>query len=112
MREMQVDLFGRAPIEIALETRIARGSDPQTSKNAGEEVTTSGRPEGQLLAVLVLVRRHPGRTSMELAKLSNKFDRYVIASRLPELEKAGLVCKGPPRMSSAGQRPAHTWKPV
>lgn len=95
-------------LQQALTVPIARKSDEPTSHAAAREVTESGRREGQLLAVLALVRKYPGRTSLELASLS-KLDRHVIARRLPELETAGYISRGEIRKCTAGNRSAMTW---
>jgi len=100
-------------VGAALPSPIARRSDPETSKEAAREITQSGRREGQLLVVLTLVRKYPRKTSAELAAKADlqgiPFDRYVLARRLPELEKAGLVTKLNSRKCSIGGREAHEW---
>jgi hypothetical protein len=95
--------------ERVLAVRIARKSDPKPSHLAAGGITRSGRREGQCLAVLALVRKYPCSTSLELASNSN-LDRYVIARRLPELEKAGYIARRNVRECSVGKRPATTWQ--
>lgn len=96
-------------IDAALHGPIARKVDPEPSKLAAAEITKSGKREGQLLAVLALVKKYPRSTSLELSAHSS-FDRYVIARRLPELRAAGLVVNRDVRMCQFGGRPASTWE--
>jgi hypothetical protein len=100
------------PLAVGLSAAIARRSDPESSHRAGGEITVSGRREGQLLGVLALVRKYPGSTSLELAYKSFSLDRYVVARRLPELEKAGLVSRGPLKQCGISKKLALTWVPA
>ncbi|MDE2256110.1 MAG: helix-turn-helix transcriptional regulator, partial [Betaproteobacteria bacterium] len=59
----------------------------------GEKVERSGQASSQRAAVLKAVQALPGHTSYELANRV-PIDRYVLARRLPELRKAGLVRNG------------------
>ena len=100
-----------------------RSTDPETSKAAAEEITTSGTAARQAEQVLDLVRRQPKSTSKELAFVAalnastRSLDYHAIARRLPELERAGKVKKGPPRkctqlIMNGKRRKAVTWEPV
>jgi CRP-like cAMP-binding protein len=90
---------------------IARKSDPDSSRQAAESITASGKRDAQAAGVRALVRSHEGYTSAELADLSG-YDRYMVARRLPELEKLGLVRKGTPRACSTTGKSATTWWPT
>lgn len=90
---------------------IARRHDPETSKQAAEAVTASGKRDQQAANVLAAVREFPGRTSAEMAH-DDVFDRYVAARRLPELERLGLVRRGAPRACSTTGKSATTWWPT
>ena len=68
----------------------ARTTDPLSSHEAATAAEASGLIGRQCAAVLELVRRTPGMTSSELAA-RHRMDRYVIARRLPDLERRGLV---------------------
>jgi hypothetical protein len=92
-----------------LQTPIARHDDPESSKAAAREFTSSGLRARQQAEVLRLVRAYPGHTSLELAQ-HGSLDRYAIARRLPELERAGLVKRGEMRRCAVGARPALTWE--
>jgi hypothetical protein len=98
-------------VRAALEVPVARKADPMPSKLAAEQVTASGRREGQLLAVLALLRRHPRSTSLELSR-HGSLDRYIVARRLPELEHVGLVRRLPARICIVGNRQATVWEAI
>ena len=68
----------------------ARTTDALSSHKAADDAERSGLIGRQCAAVLELVRRTPGMTSSELAA-RHRMDRYVIARRLPDLERRGLV---------------------
>ena len=92
----------------SLESPIARTSDPESSHLAASAITKSGKRKRQVIRVLDLVMMYPCKTSLELSLLG-ELDRYVIARRLPELERGFLVRKGEQRTCSAGKRMAVTW---
>lgn len=109
MSQASFEFRAESGVRAALEVPVARKRDPEPSRLAAAGVTASGKREGQLLAVLALLRRHPRSTSLELSRLS-QLDRYTVARRLPELEHAGLVRRLAPRMCSAGKRLATVWE--
>ena len=93
---------------------LARNSDPHTSHAAAREAERSGRAERQRQIVLRCVKRHAAdrpRTSMELAACM-RLDRYMVARRLPELEKARQVRKSGSRTCEVSGRTAIVWAPV
>lgn len=98
----------------------ARRSDPKSSHQAAAAGEKSGGLSAQLELVRTAVNRWAGYTSRELASLmqdhgisfQRAFDRYVIARRLPELERLGHVRKGAIRDCTAGGRPSVTWWPA
>lgn len=55
----------------AIETPAARATDPRTSHEAADEITSSGVRGTQQRAVLRLIRLFPGRTAGELAEESD-----------------------------------------
>jgi hypothetical protein len=99
----------RRQVIASLEAQIAREDDPISSHLAADEVTQSGARLRQLVAVLILVCKHPGKTSLELAQYG--LDRYIIARRLPELERSGAVERGGFTLCSVGGRTAIKWMP-
>lgn len=82
-------LFDDLPAITASPTRIARRDDPDTSHFAASEISQR-LLASQKLAILRFVVRRGGLTSLEIARESG-IDRYVVARRLPDLRKDGLV---------------------
>lgn len=87
---------------------MSRRTDPATSAAAAADLHDSGALGRQRAMVLGAVRRWPGSTSAELAdRLA--CDRYCPSRRLPDLERAGLVRRGPARRCSITNRSCITW---
>ncbi len=101
MIETQLPLLSDSP--------IARGSDPSTSHEAAEDITSSGVRASQQRTVLALVRAYPGRTSAEMAARSRDIDRWTAARRLPELRAEQLVRNGEPKQCGVTGKRALTW---
>ena len=80
-------------------TPASRRDDPESSHQAEAEHTQTGRRADQQRQAAEAVRRWPGRTSSELARLSG-MDRHALGRRLPEIE-AG---EGPGQILRAGER--------
>lgn len=101
-------------IERALRSPIAASSDPDTSHLAAKAVTESGQREGQLLAVLAVLKKYPRLTSMELAHHASEPDkmRFICARRLPELERGGLVRRAGKRECSISGMKATIWEAI
>jgi len=75
---------------------LARNTDHVSSHEAADDIQSSGKLAQQKAVVLNALRmfqesRGPA-TSAELAK-HYEMDRYMVAKRLPDLEKQGLVQK-------------------
>lgn len=90
---------------------LSRASDPWTSYQAAEQLAKTGRWANQKAAVLAAVRTNPGSTSAELA-VTMAGDRYVPSRRLAELERDGLVTRGPARLCRVTHKNCITWRPV
>lgn len=75
---------------------LSRSTDPHTSREAAEKVTTSGTASAQRETCLRAVREEPGLTAAEIAARCG-LERHVPSRRLPELRKAGLVRNGAAR---------------
>ncbi len=88
---------------------IAAAADPVTSHIAAREITKSGLRAKQKLNVLEACNQYPDLTSAELAQ-TIKWDRYMVARRLPDLMHDGLVEQGPSRPCRVSGRPAVTWR--
>ncbi len=88
----------------------SRRTDPDTSRIAADQAERSGLIGRQQHEVLALVRSHPGRTSAELGQLLGGQDaRFIVARRLPELERLGVVRRGDKRVCHAHGTMAGTW---
>jgi DNA-binding MarR family transcriptional regulator len=94
-----------------LDHSMARRTDPASSHAAASDLARSGKHEGQCLAVLAWVHKHPGRTSRELAELSG-MDRHLVAKRTADLEHKQLARKGAMRACSISGKQAVTWEPI
>jgi hypothetical protein len=88
----------------------AKNTDPETSHEAAEFITSSGKRTAQQQLTATAVGLHPGLTSLELAKRC-RMCRYLLARRLSECEAAKQVRRGPARKCSVSGRRAHTWFP-
>ena len=82
--------------------------DPQTSQQAAERLRESGRLGAQQRAVLEALRRCNGATHAELGAFMG-LHWLTPARRLPELERAGLVRKGEPRICRVKGSRCTTW---
>lgn len=102
----------------AIETPAARRSDPETSHVAAEEITGSGDRASHQRAVVDLVRRHPGLTAGELAKIQceglprDLTKRYhAIQRRVSEMSPR-YILRGEARKCSESRRMATTLWPA
>lgn len=82
--------------------------DPETSREAGERLRASGKLTGQRKAVLEALRERNGSTHAELGAFMGTH-WLTAARRLPELERAGLVRKGEPRICTIKGSRCTTW---
>lgn len=90
----------------------ARSDDPSSSHEAAEHVVASGLQAHQHSLAASAVRKHPGLTSLELARATG-LDRFMLARRLPELQRHGLIVRGIIRKCSASNgRSGCTWFPA
>ena len=92
-----------------IQTPIARATDQATSHEAAEYMNATGKRKKQQFAALHMVHKYPGLTADELAT-HGPLDRYQLNRRLPELETAELVERGPTRPSIITGRNAATWR--
>ena len=90
---------------------LAHRVDPLTSFAAGERFQKSGWLRGQMLLVLLALRKWPGKTSAELAELAG-LDRHAVARRLPNLADRGLAERGLERECKVYRTPCITWRPL
>jgi hypothetical protein len=95
---------------MTISAPLARSTDPHTSHDAAEAVT-SGKAQAHRALALREVRALPGQTSGELAAVAG-LERHEAARRLSDLKNAGLVLQGAPRRCSALGTTCVTWWPV
>ena len=88
--------------------KLAAADHPATSHAAAAELVRSGAQAAQKAEVLEAVRRWPGSTARELADASG-LTMHVVGRRLPDLERDGMVERGPARTCRVGRRPGTTW---
>ena len=102
------------PLDFENREPLARANDPATSHEAAVELTGSGARGRQKDIVLMRLRRMrtmlnaPPPTSAEFAWIHG-LDRYMVARRLPDLERDGFVEKGQSRRCTRTGRRAMTW---
>ena len=98
------------PIEQAAD-RLARSSDPETSRSAAKKIACSVT---QLAAAAAeMVRKYPGRTGAELDRLAGCEVKRTVSKRLADAaDKFGLISRGPKRQCSIGGNEAITWLPL
>jgi hypothetical protein len=87
---------------------LAHRGDPQTSRDAAEHLQRSGRLATQQQAVLEALRQCDGATHAELGAFMG-LHWLTPARRLPELERAGFVRKGEPRICTIKGSKCCTW---
>jgi len=110
----QIPLFGRKPEPPARHVRdrarLAAAADPISSHLAAAELTSSGRRASQKRDIVNWLRgQSRPLTSMEIGNAAG-LDRYMVARRLPDLEKDGLVERCAMRECAISRRPAITWR--
>lgn len=88
---------------------VSRANDLESSKDAERHINKVGSRANQQKDMLALVRKFPGKTSLELALFSLRYDRYQIARRLSDLHHAGLVKQGQVRPCNVSGRKAVEW---
>ena len=104
-------LFPLPPREIEAPWRNEPGChrhDPDTSREAAEHLRRSGRLGAQQQAVLEALRQCDGATHAELGAFMG-LHWLTPARRLPELERAGRVHKGEPRVCRVKGSRCTTW---
>ncbi len=87
---------------------LSRHADPLPSYKAADGLRRSGVGGRQRLAVYHALRANQGCTSAELARIMD-VDRYQPSRRLPELVRAGWVCRGTRRRCSVTHVVCETW---
>jgi hypothetical protein len=70
--------------------KLARRSDPASSKVAAAKLVNSGALTGQCRIVYEALKLHPKSTAKELA-VKTSLDYHMLCKRLPVLEKKGFA---------------------
>jgi len=91
-------------------TPRARRTDAASSIEAARQLESSGTIDQQQARVLAAVRAFPGQSSLAIAEHA-RLDRHLVARRLPELGRMGLVIRGPLARCAVSDRLALTWSP-
>ncbi len=99
---IQTDLFDQTRAH-----QLFKNGGPETSREAAEELVTSGKLAGMELRALNLVTLHPGRTGAELEKLAG-LERGQVSKRLSTLVTQGRIIRGEKRKCRITQRAAFT----
>ena len=88
--------------------KLARVTDARTSKRAAREIESK---LGDLQAwALEVVRKHGPGTSFELSRAAERATNHDRSRRLPELERKGLVTRGPARRCRISGHKAAVWR--
>lgn len=108
-RKPNVPKLSGSGFENKVDRPLAHRADPLTSFAAGERFERTGRLRGQMLLVLLGLRKWSGKTSAELAQLTG-LDRHAVARRLPNLASRGLAERGPERECRICKSKCVTWR--
>jgi hypothetical protein len=87
-------------------------SRPQTSRDAIDQITRSGKRKRHVELIAQFVVLRPGHTSNELAAIGKRPHlRPEISRRLPEAERLGLIHRGEVRKCTVSGMKCLTWWP-
>ena len=89
---------------------LARRTDPETSKQAAQEILRSIR--GMRKRAVDAVARWPGRTASELSDLLGDRDVRKVGRRLGECSRKNLIRRGRARACKVTGCHAATWYPI
>ena len=87
---------------------LSHSDDPETSREAIENLESSGIRATHAEMVLQAVREHPGRTGSEIAKALG-LELYQVRRRLSDLKAAGRVQHGEIRACEVNGTRMATW---
>lgn len=90
---------------------LSRSEDPDTSKQAAEEIVLDGTQARMMVLALDTLRANPRLTSKELEAKAGGSDGSI-RKRLNDLRKMGYATNGPERVCTISGRMAQTWLPV
>lgn len=98
----------KAPDQIGLWPPAARNSDPETSQEGAERVTTSGRRKSQTEATYQLITRYPNLTCNELALRGGLSERQL-SRRISDAHRKGWIRPNGTRNCSVTGHRARIW---
>ena len=88
-----------------------RNSDPETSRIAERETTTSGKRVTNLMKIVNFVKEKPGHTAGEIAKALD-MERSEVSKRLADARHLLLLDDGNARLCQVKNSKMMTWYPV
>ena len=88
--------------------QAARTHDPETSHEAAEKVTASGKRETDCNIVLAVLKDRTGLTTKEIAQRCS-LTYHQVARRMIDLEHSNLIFRGAPKMCSIGAVSVLSW---
>ena len=106
-RSLLFDVDVQPPTHRA-DAALSHRGDPETSRQAADRLTQSGRLTGQRKAVMEALHECDGSTHAELGAFMG-VHWLTPARRLPELERMGFVHKGEARICRVKGSRCTTW---
>ena len=100
---IQTDLFTPTPAKS-----LYKNGGPETSREAAEDLTRTGKLGQMELKALNLVMLYPGKTAAELERLAG-LERGQCSKRLSTLYNQGRVLRNEKRRCSVTNRTAFTY---
>jgi len=94
--------------EVRTMEPLSRNHDPLPSYQAADGLKQTGIGGRQRFAVYQALRKNQGVTSAELSRIMD-CDRYTPSRRLPELARAGWICRGSRRRCRVSHIACETW---
>ena len=86
-------------------------NDPETSHEAEDAITQTGKRQTHATKVLGIVTVHPGLTTGAIGEISG-LGQMETRKRLSDLKNRGLARQGQPRIWHGSGRQNVTWWPV
>lgn len=106
--EAQAACVEHANTRVPRNAPASRSTDPESSRESEQHMNDSGERDRQRQRVLEAVQQHSGLTTKHLAQRTG-MDRHMVARRMPELERHGLVRRGPVVSDPGDGRQGVTW---
>jgi len=87
---------------------ISRTTDPSTSQESGDQITSSGRRACQIQAAVTAVKNNPHRTVNELAGACS-LNAHQLSRRVSDAHSKGFIAPSGIRACQITKRKARTW---